>query len=107
MPLGDYARFYADAGKGHVVAVFMPPSLIERMAAGECEQLTDLNGGSKMVPCVADEVRKVKAGERRWVPQAKLPFEVAPGCQVITLAFDTVHQHLEELDCVGNRRASN
>jgi hypothetical protein len=106
LPLDDYARLYADAGKGQVIAVYLLPSVIEKAAAEQCEQLTSLNT-SKNVPCVADDVRKVKAGERRWVSdQAQLPFEVAPGCQVITLGYDATRDRLDELSCVGNRLVS-
>jgi hypothetical protein len=101
--LNHYARFYADGGKGRVIAVYLLPSLIEKAAAEECEELTSVDA-SKNVPCVSQEVRKVKAGERRWLSnQGDLPFEVAPGCQVVTLAFDVTRRHFDELSCVGDR----
>ena len=103
LTLNHYARFYADAGGGQVVAVYMLPSLVEKVAAEECEQLTGIDT-SRSVPCVSPEVRKVKAGERLWLSDhANLPFEVAPGCAVITLAFDVGQRRFDELSCVGHR----
>jgi|tagenome__1003787_1003787.scaffolds.fasta_scaffold20973950_3 hypothetical protein len=101
--LNNYARLYSDGGKGQVIAVYMLPSLIEKAAAQKCDQLAS-DFSSKRVPCISGEVRGIAAGERRWVSnQADLPFEVAPGCQVITLAFDVSRQHIDELSCVGDR----
>lgn len=106
LPLNDYARFYADAGHGQVVAVYMLPSLVERVAAEECEQLTAIDT-SRSVACVSPEIRKVKAGERLWISDhANLPFEVTPGCEVITLAFDVGRRNFDELSCVGHRPTS-
>jgi hypothetical protein len=105
LPLNDYARFYADAGRGEVAAVYMLPSVIEKMAAEECEQLTGIDT-SKNVPCATSEIGKVKAGERQWVGgHENLPFEVAPGCEVITLGFDSGRRRVVEVGCVGHRPA--
>ena len=83
----------------------MLPSVIERVAADQCEQLTDIDT-SKSVPCVSSEIGKVKAGDRLWVGgHEKLPFEVAPGCEVITLGFDVERRRFVELGCVGHRPA--
>ena len=103
LPLNAYARFYADAGRGEVVAVYMLPSVIEKMAADQCEQLTGIDT-SKSVPCVSSEIGKVEAGERLWVGgHENLPFDVAPGCEVITLGFDRGRRRFVEVGCVGHR----
>ena len=105
LPLNDYARFYADAGRGEVAAVYMLPSVIEKMAAEQCEQLTGIDT-SKSVPCVSSENGKMKAGQRLWVGgHENLPFEVAPGCEVITLGFDVERRRVVELGGVGHRPA--
>ena len=103
LPLNYYARFYADAGHDEVAAVYMLPSVIEKMAAEQCEQLTGIDT-SKSVPCVSSEIGKMKAGQRLWVGgQENLPFEVAPGCDVITLGFDRGRRQFIEIGCVGHR----
>jgi len=103
LPLKDYARFYADGRQGEVVAVYMLPSVIEKMAAEQCEQLTGTDT-SKSVPCVSSEIGKVKAGARLWVGgHENLPFDVAPGCEVITLGFDSGRRRFVEVGCVGHR----
>jgi hypothetical protein len=101
-PLNEYARLYADTGKGHLIAVYMLPSLIERGAARECASVDT----SKTVPCVSDNVRGIRAGERRWVSEPDLPFEVARGCGVVTLAFDVERNRFDDVSCVGNRPVS-
>ena len=105
LPLDDYARFYADAGSDEVAAVYILPKVIEKMAADQCEQLTGIET-SKSVPCVSSEVGNLKAGERLWVGgHENLPFEVASGCDVITLGYNTVRRHFVEIGCVGQRPA--
>jgi len=105
LPLENYARFYADAGRGEVAAVYMLPSAIQKMAAEQCEQLTGIET-SKDVPCASSDIGKVQAGERLWVGgHENLPFEVAPGCEVITLGFDSGQRRFIEVGCVGHRPA--
>ena len=105
-PLSDYARIYLAEDKDQVVAVYILPQIIERAAANECSELTKTDN-LKTVPCVSARVRQLRAGERRWVSDHRdLPFEVAPGCEVITLAYDLPHRRFDELSCVGNRPVS-
>ena len=101
--LNDYARIYTTGGKDQVIAVYVLPSVLERAANQECEDLTS-TGTSRRVPCVSPLVQKIKAGERTWVPtSASLPFEDVPACEVITLAYSLRDNHFEELGCVGQR----
>ena len=101
--LNDYARFYTTGGKDQVIAVYVLPSVLERAANQQCEDLRS-NGTSQTVPCVSLQVRNVKAGERIWVPtSASLPFEDVSGCEVITLAYSVKDKRFEEIGCVGQR----
>jgi hypothetical protein len=101
--LDDYARFYSDAGDGQIIATYLLPSVIRQIASEECEQLTSVSS-SRMVSCVLPEVEKASAGERIWIAdQGNLPFEVRPGCEVITMAYSLVERRFEELGCVGHR----
>ena len=101
--LNDYARIYTIGGNDQVIAIYVLPSVVERAADQECEDLTT-TGTTRMVPCVSPQVRKIKAGERSWVPtSASLPFEDVPGCEVITLAYSLRDRRFEELGCVGQR----
>jgi hypothetical protein len=101
--LKSYVRIYTSGGKDQIIAVYLLPSVIERTANQDCEDLTS-TGAARMVPCVAPQVRKLKAGERIWVSKsADLPFEDVPGCEVITLAYSTRNTRFDELSCVGQR----
>ena len=108
--LNDYIRIYAGDADGQVVASYVLPSIIEKLANEECEQLEAAPAGGdeidligQEVPCVAPEIVKVKAGQRLWITSRDLPFDVVAGCEVITLAYDARKQQFDELGCVGHR----
>ena len=99
-PLNEYARFYSDYGNGLIMGSYVFPSVIAKESSQQCEELTSMTT-SKRVPCASEDVRNVKAGERRWLPnQNELPGNDGRGCQVISVLFDQRSGRFEEVSCV-------
>jgi hypothetical protein len=103
-PLQSYVRYYAPAGGGEVVGIFILPG-VDELAAGEgCEQLRE---DGPTVPCTYDWPKStgVGAGNRVWVSDyAKLPrpMRVASNCGLVSVVYRESDRRFVEVACYGD-----
>jgi hypothetical protein len=103
-PLNSYAKLYADAGHGLVIAVYALPTFIEQAAVQECSDM-QLDGTLKDVPCVSKSVRGLQSGERRWISNYSdlTPLTDARDCESVVLTYDIRNRRFDEVNCAGRR----
>ncbi|WP_126665465.1 hypothetical protein [Croceibacterium ferulae] len=100
--LSEYARYYADAGRGEIVAAYLIPFEHE-LAPGEgCEEMMK-DFSSREVPCPDQKSPwSMPAGQRRWLDdRLDLPVVSDGGCIYVEIIFDKATAAMKRAECNG------
>ena len=102
-PLEEYARYYTDDDRGHVIGVYVIPMNDDLRPGDKCEELT-ANLSSHEVPCEPFKPDwAMPDGQRRWVPdQSHLPVIDDGGCGIVTVEFDRTRSTVTQAVCNGD-----
>ena len=100
--LDEYARYYADAGNGEIVAVYLIPFGNEMGPDEACEEISE-DFSTREVPCPERlPAQTMRAGERRWLAdQRDLPWINDGGCAQIEVTFDKAKSVVKRIECNG------
>ena len=100
-PLEEYARYYADAGDGTVLGVYLIPTTAPN-PDDSCELLA-ADGSSRIVPCPQTRPDwEIPADDRRWFEDhQKLPYINDGGCMEVDVVFDKMTSAVLSVTCNG------
>ena len=95
-PLSSYARYYAFAPDGLLVAAYTRE--VEKQEPGvSCSEMT-LDGDLKDVACPA--LANAKLGERRWVSFEDFPAVADEACGAVQVVYDPKARRILYTECV-------
>ena len=101
--LSEYARYYADAGGGEIVAAYVIPFEYEVGSDEGCAEMME-DFSSRDVPCPdGDSTRSISAGQRQWLDdRIDLPVVDDGGCTFIEIVFDKATVSMKQARCNGD-----
>ena len=100
--LREYARYYANAGNGQIVAIYLIPFDHEIAPDEACEEVS-ADFSTREVPCPdLQPASAMPAGQRRWLNDRRdLPWINDGGCAQVEVIFDKETSAVKRAECNG------